>query len=83
MRSSGDSFFYDNTTIYTFSRFKTNEVPSTNVLPTFKTSINTWTIVAVGGGNLSYGNSTSTIAASAPELGLSFSMNGDLENFCG
>lgn len=80
VRSSGGGFFYDNTTIYTFSGFETNEFPGTNVLPAFNTSTNTWTTVAVGGGNLSYGNSTSTLTASVPESGLSFAMNGDLEN---
>lgn len=80
VRGSGGGFFYDNTTIYTFSGFDKDDVPATNVLPTFNTSTDTWATVAVDGGNFSYGQLGGMVTSSVPEFSLSFSLSGDLAN---
>ena len=75
IESTGGSFFFDNTTLYLFSGMGENSTKM-NKVATYDTVAGNWSSSPVAGGSYSFGDRTSLLSASVPQIGKSFALGG-------
>lgn len=75
VRENG-AFFHDNSTLYPFAGYASNESSNGHSIWAFNRSTDTWNNISVSGGDCNFGARKTPLTASIPSLGLSFLAGG-------